>query len=533
MPNNLHLACRELILQIIQGNIDSELELNRQKKTVSAKYKFNGLPSNAEILARALPEEYGKVIEMLQLKPVRTISGVAVIAVMTSPAPCPHGVCLPCPGGPDSEYISPQSYMGEEPAAKRGIRHDFDPYLQVAGRLEQLTQIGHPVDKAELIVMGGSFTSRSLCYQEWFVRRCIEAMNDFGVRPDTGKFKYIDDVQAENESAVVRNVGITFETRPDWATRDEVDQMLHLGGTKVEIGVQSTYDFILGRINRGHGVYETELANRVLRDSGFKVGFHMMPGLPGSSLDMDLRMFGRLFEDEKFMPDYLKIYPTLVTPGTGLHELWDSGGYRALEVEEAVELIANIKALLPPWVRLQRVQRDIPAWQIQAGVTKSNLRQLAGERLAEQGGKCHCIRCREAGHKGLKGIKPGHVEMISRSYRSCGGDEHFISFEDTEHDVLVGFIRLRFPGAPHRSELEGAALVRELHVYGPLVGVGLKPQAREWQHRGYGEELLAEATEKAGQAGFSKLAVISGIGVRPYYRKLGFKRDGPYMSRFI
>lgn len=533
MPDHLYKACRELIGLILQGEIKNELELNRKKKYISARHRLNGLPGNSDILAAALPGEYDKVIDVLQRKPVRTISGVAVIAVMTSPVPCPHGICLPCPGGPESEFKSPQSYMGSEPATMRGIQHEFDPYRQVAGRLKQLKGIGHPVDKAELIIMGGSFTARNLCYQEWFVKRCIEAMNDFSIRTDTGTFRYIEDVQAENETAPVHNVGITFETRPDWAGIEEVDRMLEYGGTKVEIGVQSIYDPVLEKIKRGHTVEQTTRANRILRDSGLKVGIHMMPGLPGSSLEMDLEMFRTLFGDERFMPDYLKIYPTLVTPGTGLHEMWSRGEYHAHELDDAIELIANVKSILPPWVRLQRVQRDIPARQIDAGVTRSNIRQLAGERLAEKGGRCRCIRCREAGHEGLKGKEPADVTLESVSYNACGGREHFISFEDTKQDILVGFTRLRYPNAPHRPQLEGAALIRELHVYGPLVSVGTKPLENEWQHRGYGAELLNEAEERAIQAGFTKLAITSGIGVRPYYRRLGFDRDGPYMSKKI
>jgi elongator complex protein 3 len=533
MSDNLHSTCREIIHQILQGSIRTEQQLNNKKKKISAIYHLNGLPSNVDILSCALPDEYEKVIEILQRKPVRTISGVAVIAVMTSPAPCPHGICLPCPGGPASVYQSPQSYMGHEPATMRAIQYNFDPYRQVIARLTQLQQIGHPVDKTELIIMGGSFSSRSLCYQEWFVKRCIEAMNDYPSTRQSGTITYIKDIQVENETSRIRNVGITFETRPDWAGIEEVDRMLALGGTKVEIGVQSTYDFILKKINRGHTVYHTRYANKVLRDSGFKVGFHMMPGLPGSSSKMDLRMFTRLFNDEGFMPDYLKIYPTLVTEGTGLYEQWKSQEYHAFELNEAVELIADIKSILPPWVRLQRVQRDIPAWQIKAGVTKSNIRQLAQTRLISKGKKCRCIRCREAGHKGLKGIEPENITMNSVSYNACGAQEHFISYEDVEQDILVGFLRLRFPDSPHRSELDNTALVRELHVYGPLVSVGAKPVDRQWQHRGYGEELLEDAQEKAVTAGYTKLAIISGIGVRPYYRHLGFTQDGPYMSRII
>src|SRR3989304_3525922 len=279
-------AAREIIEQLLRNEITDEKALNAAKKAASIRYKLSSLPANSLILAAARSdEEKQHVLELLKLKPVRTISGVAVIAAMTSPAPCPHGLCIPCPGGIDSKFRSPQSYMGAEPATKRAFENDFDPYLQVSSRLTQLSQIGHPVEKAELIVMGGTYTSRVLCYQEWFVKRCIEAMNDFyGSEWEKGRsYISVEEVQSANERAGVRNVGITIETRPDWVKKEHIDTILELGATKVEIGVQSTYDFILARIRRGHTVDASADANMRLRDSGLKVGFHMMPGLPGST----------------------------------------------------------------------------------------------------------------------------------------------------------------------------------------------------------------------------------------------------------
>lgn len=527
-------AAREIIEQLLRNEVPDEKALNAAKKAASIRYKLSSLPGNSQILAAARnDEEKQYVLEHLRLKPVRTISGVAVIAAMTSPAPCPHGLCIPCPGGVDSKFHSPQSYMGAEPAAKRAFENNFDPYLQVSSRLKQLSQIGHPVEKAELIIMGGTYTSRMLCYQEWFVKRCIEAMNDFYGTEWRKDRDYIplEEVQSANESAGIRNVGITIETRPDWTKKEHIDTILELGATKVEIGVQNTYDFILAGIRRGHTVAASADANLRLRDSGLKVGFHMMPGLPGATFDSDLRMFKRLFEDERFMPDYLKIYPTLVTEGTRLHGMWELGNYAPLEVLEAVELLAKIKALLPKWVRLQRIQRDIPAYQVLAGIRKSNIRQLAKQRLIEMGGKCRCIRCREVGHKELSGIKPENIELINEIYRACGGLEHFISFEDATMDVLIGFLRLRFPAAPHWPELEGAALIRELHVYGSMVAPGEDAGESQWQHKGYGEELLTHAEETARASGYKKIAVTSGIGVRDYYRKFGYGREGPYMTK--
>jgi len=537
-------ACQEVLDLVLAGSVENEEQLNKAKKNVSKKYRLSSLPRNGDIILQGNSEEQAKIKAFLRRKPVRTISGVAVVAVMTSPAPCPHGVCLPCPGGPKSVFKSPQSYMGREPAAMRAIQHKFDPYAQVTARLHQLKNIGHDVEKVELIVMGGTFSARSLDYQEWFTKRCLEALNDFESTewrkeaPVIGKsLPYIplEAVQKANETAGVRNVGLTFETRPDWTQEAHVDEFLKLGGTKVEIGVQSVYDFVLSRMQRGHGVKEIVRANQVLRDSAFKVGFHMMPHLPGLDSKRDLKQFRKLFEDSRFRPDYLKIYPTLVTEGTPLNRLWKAGKYEALSDEEAIELIADIKALLPKWVRLQRIQRDIPAQQILAGVRKSNIRQLAGERLHEKGGKCRCIRCREVGHNLLKGkiVDEKEIELTLEKYEACGGEEHFIAFEELTSDILIGFTRLRFPAAPHRPELEDSALIRELHVYGSLVPPGKSAKEKAWQHRGYGKELLEKAENIAKDAGYGKLAIISGIGAREYYRKLGYSLKGPYMSKKI
>lgn len=545
---NYNKACREILEKVLEGRIETEYQLNKVKKDISKAYQLSSLPRNGDIISQGTPEEQIIIKEFLRRKPVRTISGVAVIAVMTSPSPCPHGVCVPCPGGPNSSFKSPQSYMGREPAAMRAIQHEFDPYSQVTSRLSQLKEIGHDVEKVELIVMGGTFSARNLDYQEWFTKRSLEAMNDFTGKewrekawkigknlPNIPQYIPLEEVQKANETAEIRNIGITFETRPDWAKPEHVDEFLKLGGTKVELGVQSVYDFVLARMQRGHGVTEIIRANQVLRDSAFKVGFHMMPHLPGADSELDLRGFKKLFEDPRFRPDYLKIYPTLVTEGTPLYELWESGKYQALSDEEAAELVSEIKAILPKWVRLQRIQRDIPAHQIFAGVRKSNLRQLAEEKLREKGKKCRCIRCREVGHTGLKGRKVNaeDIELTVETYEACKGKEYFIAFEDLSADTLIGFTRLRFPFSPHRPELENTALIRELHVYGSIVPVGKGAKQTDWQHRGYGKELLEQAERIASEAGYQKLAVISGIGAREYYRKSGYFLDNVYMSKLL
>ncbi|WMW24187.1 tRNA uridine(34) 5-carboxymethylaminomethyl modification radical SAM/GNAT enzyme Elp3 [Methanolobus sediminis] len=539
---NFKAACRMILDMVLDGSIKDEKELNNTKKKIAKDFRLSTLPKNADIIISGNDEEQEIVRAVLQRKPVRTISGVAVIAAMTSPAPCPHGICVPCPGGPNSEFHSPQSYMGREPSTMRAIQFEYDPYKIVTNRLTQLKQIGHEVKKAELIVMGGTFSARSIDYQEWYTKRCLEAMNDFygdSWRLDatpigrTIPYYTIEDVQKANETAEVRNTGITFETRPDWAKTHHIDKMLELGATKVEIGVQSTYDFILERMKRGHTVAESIEANRILRDSALKVGFHMMPGLPGTDMEMDIRNFKRLFEETGFRPDYLKIYPTLVTEGTELHQMWKEGKYQAIGDDEATLLLSEIKSFIPKWVRLQRIQRDIPSPQILAGVRKSNIRQLAHEHLEEHGGKCRCIRCREVGHNLLKGNEPDtdNIELTVESYECCEGQEHFVAFEDVKKDILIGFLRLRFPARPHREELSGAALVRELHIYGSTVAVGKEAGRNDWQHKGYGRELIMRAEELASDAGCTKLAIISGIGVRGYYRKMGYELEKAYMVK--
>jgi elongator complex protein 3 len=535
-------VCAELVDRILAGELERD-DLESAKLEVCSEHSAPKVPKNSELLDYAPHERREELEEVLRRKPVRTASGVSPIAVMTSPHMCPHGKCLYCPGGPASEFDSSQSYTGHEPAAARGEQNDYDPYGQVTLRLEQLREIGHPVDKAELIVMGGTMTARSHDYQEWFVKRCLEAMNDydpgsvpepsqtesFAQDPDEYEFQYLEDVIAENETADVRNIATTFETKPDWCDPEQIDRMLDLGGTKVEVGVQTTFERINREMHRGHGTQASIDANRRLRDAGFKVGFHMMPGQPGMSKEMCLEDFRRIFEHSDWRPDYLKIYPTLVVRGTRVYDQWRRDDFDPLTNEEAADLVAEVKSMIPKYTRLQRVQRDIPADFIDAGVWKSNLRQLARQRMDEHGWTCDCIRCREVG---MNDEDPERIELDTIAYDSCGGREQFISFEDPDKDLLVGFCRLRFPNDPVRRELEDAAIVRELHVYGSQVGLGQAGDDADQQHRGYGRRLLAEAERRAREAGFGKLAVISGIGVREYYReKLGYHQDGPYVSK--
>ncbi|TAJ44884.1 tRNA uridine(34) 5-carboxymethylaminomethyl modification radical SAM/GNAT enzyme Elp3 [Methanofollis fontis] len=516
---------REIISRISSQSC-SPADLQRIKIDVCRKYGASTLPKNSAILAAATPEEAEALRSVLLVKPTRTLSGVAPIAVMTSPAPCPHGICLPCPGGPEHPFGSPQSYTGQEPAALRGTQNEYDPCRMVQARLTQLEALGHHVDKAELIVMGGTITARTREYREWFVTSCIHAMNEYG----TGGCSPLpekDEVFHRNETAAVRCIATTFETRPDWCRREHVMDMLDLGVTKVELGVQHTDDGILAFNRRGCTVEDAVEANRILRDTGIKVGFHVMPNLPSSTLEADQEMFSTIFADERFRPDFLKIYPTLVTPGSAIEDLWRRGDYAPYNEDDLIGLIAYAKSLLPEYVRLQRVQRDIPARLIVAGSRHSNFRQLAQERLQAGGGMCRCIRCREAGRR-TAGAAPALQDLV---YRACNGEEHFI--QAAAGDALIGFARLRFPSEVIRPELEDAALLRELHVYGMMVRLGKQGSGGEYQHRRYGSLLLTRAEETAAAAGYTRMAVNSGIGVRPYYRGQGYCREGPYMVKRI
>ncbi|MDE4907064.1 tRNA uridine(34) 5-carboxymethylaminomethyl modification radical SAM/GNAT enzyme Elp3 [Methanogenium marinum] len=516
---------REIISRLSFPGITSS-DVQKVKIQVAKEYRLSIIPKNSVILAAATDDEFESMRLILQVKPTRTLSGVAPVAVMTSPHPCPHGKCLPCPGGPDHPFGSPQSYTGEEPAALRGRQFEFDPYVQVRQRLLQFELLGHHTDKVELIVMGGTMTARDPAYQEYFMGSCIRAMNEFGgaVLPDDGSS--YEEVCRRNETARARCIAATFETRPDWCKQEHIDSMLLLGVTKVELGVQQLRDDILEYNRRGHGIAETISANTHLRDAGIKVGFHVMPNLPSATMADDRWMFEELFCNPSYRPDFLKIYPTLVTPGSEIEALWEAGGYATYPEEDLIDLIAFGKSCIPEYTRLQRVQRDIPAKLIVSGSHHSNFRQLAQKRLKEMGGSCRCIRCREAG----RNPTTGEAAIETMTYECCGGTEHFISI--TASDSLIGFVRLRYPGNPWRTELSESAIIRELHVYGSLVPLEkVGTESGEWQHRQYGACLLQAAEDLAASDGYLSVAVMSGIGVRPYYARHGYERSGPYMVK--
>jgi elongator complex protein 3 len=528
---NADNAGREIINTLMLLPSPTHDDVNRVKTQVAAKLQLARIPSNAEIINALKPKEKLRLLQVLRRKTTRTISGVTVIAVMTKPQPCPQPKpCAYCPGGPTQGV--PQSYTGHEPAAMRGSQNSYDPDLQVKSRINQLTAIGHRVDKIELIIMGGTFPATPPEYQTWFIQRCLDAITD-------EKSANLEEAKAHAETSKIRNVGITVETRPDWCKETHVDAMLDMGVTRVEIGVQNPDDELYRLAGRKHTVADVTEATRIAKDAGLKIVYHLMPGMPGSNPTKDLEAFKRVFTDPAFKPDMLKIYPCLVIAGTKAYDWYREGVYKPYSTAEAANLIAEVKKTLPPWVRVMRVQRDIPAGLIAAGVKKSNLRQLVQQKLAEHGDRCACIRCREVGHRmAVDNVTPdlGKVQILTTSYEASEGEEIFISAEDPENDVLIGYLRLRFPSAKaHRAEVCAvpSAIVRELHVYGPLVPVG-KHLARAWQHKGYGAVLLGEAERVAREDyGLRKLLVISALGTKQYYMRFGYRRDGVYVSKTL
>lgn len=518
----------EIIERILSLDDVSREDINRIKIEVCRRYRSPTVPPNSEILQRVTGHWLVRLRPLLTEKQVRSASGVTTVAVMPKPYACPHGKCTYCPGGP--EVGVPRAYTGKEPAVMRALENDYDPYLQVQSRIAQLRAMGHSVDKVELILVGGTFPFLPRSYQEDFVKRCLDALN--GTESAS-----LQEAKIQAESSAVKNVGITVETRPDWSRKGHVDHMLSMGVTRVEIGVQTIYDDVYEMIHRDHSVADVVEATQTLKDSGIKVGYHMMLGLPGCDAQRDLEAFRQIFEDPNFRPDMLKIYPCLVTPGTQLYEEWKRGGYTPYSTGQSSRLIAEVKQLVPRWVRIMRIQREIPVDGIADGVKHGNLRQLVQQELESWKVKCRCIRCREVGLTYLKNGQSPDLERVDLQridYYASEGREVFLSFEDPTNDLLLGYVRVRIPsGQAHRLEIAGrrSAMIREVHVFGQTVPVGNK-MAGAFQHKGYGSRLLGEAERIAKEEfDLKKMLVISALGTKRYYSRFGYSNDGPYVSK--
>jgi elongator complex protein 3 len=523
----------------------SKRKFKNSEKFLSFKKSFCGenkipQPTNAD-----LREIYDNLVLNKKIQPnpileksmlsraIRTQSGVAVVAVLTKPSSCP-GKCIFCP----TEKNMPKSYLSNEPAVMRAIMHKFDAHNQVQNRLKALELNGHSTEKIELIVMGGTFSYFPKTYQKKFITDCFRAANEYNGKLKASKVKKsmnssdenLKLEQKKNETAKHRIVGLTLETRPDYIDEKEIINFRNLGCTRVELGVQTIYDDILIKNNRGHLIDATIRATKLLKDAGFKINYHMMPGLLGSTVNKDFKMFKELFNNPNFQPDMLKIYPTVVTKNSELYEIWKKGNYKALGDKQFETLIIKIKnEVIPPYTRIQRLIRDVPLPSIEAGPTVSNLRQII-----EKESHCQCIRCRE-----IKGeYKLNEKIILDRiNYDASGGKEIFLQYVSPDKKKLFSLLRLRIPSdknTPHPiSALRNSAIIREIHTYGKLTDISKKDKNSP-QHIGLGKKLILEAERIArDEFGLKKIAVISGVGVRNYYRKNGYKLKDTYMVKAL
>ena len=512
-------ACSEISGQLLAINCPTKKQVRSAIMRVCSKYSLTKIPGNHEILATARGSDFDRLQDVLMTKPVKTASGVAVIALMPKPYACPHGRCTYCPGG--VEFNTPNSYTGTEPSTLNAMANSYDPGRQILTKLDRLVAYGHNPSKLELVIVGGTFLFMPRDYQAGFVKSCYDALNGF-------VSSSLEEAKSANETADIRNVGLTVETKPDYCKREHVDAMLEYGVTRVEIGVQTLQERVYRMVNRGHTYADVTESFQVARDAGYKIAAHMMPGLPSMTPQEDMADFERLFTDEDLKPDMLKIYPSLVLEGTPLYDEYVAGRYRPYTQKEMIRVLAEAKRMVPPWVRVMRIQREISPGEITAGPRSGNLRQLVLKDMQSRGLSCRCIRCREAGLSGVH----GNPRLKRRGYRASGGDEVFISYED-ENDLVYGFLRLRHPGErAHRREVTGrSCIVRELHVYGRSLRIGSRSGA-DIQHSGLGRGLMREA-ERVALEDYDarKMLVISAVGTRPYYGRLGYRPDGPYMAR--
>lgn len=507
-----------LIKELIRSGVKTPEDLAKVKRSLAKRYKTS-CPSNISLLKKyhelAKKKKVKKSLRLeilLRTRPVRSLSGIVNISLLTKPYPCP-GRCLYCP----QEKGIPKSYLSGEPAVERAKKLKYNPFLQVKRRIEMLEAEGHPTDKIELRVVGGTWSYYPKSYQNWFIKRCFEACNQI-------KGKSLADAQKQNEKAKYRIIGLSVETRPDFINPEEIRRLRELGTTMVELGVQSIYDDVLGINLRGHKVKETVLATRLLKDAGFKVLYQMMPNLPGSSPKRDEKMFEELFSNSDFQPDLLKIYPCALIKSSPLFKQWQQGKYRPYAKNQLINLLKKIKKKIPCYVRIQRISRDIPSFLVVAGPAKiSNLRQIIAQGQRKEGWSCHCIRCREVKEKYDPKEK---LFLYRKNYKASLGLEIFLSFEDKKRSKLYSLLRLRLTS-------ENRAVIRELHTYGQLLPVGERMSSTASpQHRGLGRKLIKTAEKIAKKEfGLKEIVVISGIGARNYFKQLGYRFRDTYMVK--
>jgi len=515
-------VCVEISQNLLLIQVPSKKKAKSEIKRICAKYSLERIPRNHEILSTVRGEEFMKLQSVLLKKPVKTASGVAVIALMPKPYTCPHGRCTYCPGG--IEFNTPNSYTGKEPSTINAIENQYDPKKQILTKLEKLLAYGHDATKLELVIVGGTFLFMPKQYQENFIKSCYDALNGFDSPT-------LEASKKNNEHAVIRNVGFTVETKPDYCKKEHVDAMLEFGITRVEIGVQSLHENVYKIVNRGHDLNDVVESFQVAKDAGYKIVAHMMPGLPTMTPQDDIDDFMMLFSDSRFKPDMLKIYPSLVLQNTPLYRDYLEGKYKPYSDQELITVLTEIKKNVPRWVRIMRVQREITPEEIIAGPKLGNLRQIIHKNLQRQNLACKCIRCREAGLS-KSDATLDDLRLNRENYVSSGGSEVFLSFDDSD-DRIYGFLRLRNSSdKAHRKEItDKTCIVRELHVYGKSLKIG-NHEKDSIQHSGLGKKLMSEA-EKISKEEFDakKILVISAVGTRPYYHKLGYSLFDPYMAK--
>lgn len=518
----MNQAIQEIISKSINRSVSEALALRKVKAEVAKQYNIQ-MPTNASIL-----EEYKKMIDqgdaeedfmlmqVLQVRSVRTLSGIAPITVLTKPYQCP-GRCTYCP----TESNMPKSYIDTEPGAMRALRLKFDPYEQVTKRIEALERNGHAPEKCELIVLGGTWTAYPNEYQEWFMKRCYDGFN-LDERPDGAES--LEEAKHLNETAKYRVIGCTLETRPDHIDEAEVKRLRWFGATRVQIGVQTLNKHVLALTLRDQTNEGVQQATKLLKEAGIKITYHMMQNLPGAIPETDLNDIKTIFSDPGYQPDHIKIYPCVVVKSAPLYRHWKAGRYKSYNEQTLTDLLIKIKDEVPYYCRIERLVRDIPENSIEGGNTVTNLRQM----MQDKGVQCVCIRCREP-RQDTSGIE--HAQLFIEEYPASDGTEYFISYESADRDKLYGFVRLRLQQRDQHwyEELQDCAIIRELHVYGQLVPVN--QQADAAQHKGFGRKLMQEAERVAKDAGFKKIAVIAGVGVRKYYEKLGYTLAEEYMIK--
>lgn len=458
------------------------------------------------------------LLRRIRMKPTRTLSGVTTVTVLTKPYPCP-GKCIFCP----DDKRMPKSYLPDEPGAMRALHHQYDPFDQVEARMQALESIGHPTEKIELLILGGTWSAYQKDYQDWFIQRCLDAMNGFDSPA-------LQAARVANQAADHKNVGLVIETRPDHIDTRELTRLRGLGVTKVQMGAQSLDDHILELNCRGHTVEDTRRAVRLLRAAGYKIVLHWMPNLLGASIESDKADFDKLWEDPDLRPDELKIYPCQLLADTPLYAHWERDEYVPYTTEELTRLIADMKPSIPVYCRVNRIVRDFPSHHVVEGNKRTSLRQDIHRELKRRGERCRCVRCREI--RG-RAVEVDQLALNDFAYAAGGAEEHFLHYV-TPGDRLAGFLRLSLPGtaspATGLTDLEAAAIVREVHVYGQSLEVG-ESLGGAAQHSGLGENLVRRAEELARHAGYSRLAVISALGTRGYYARFGYRLGESYMLK--